>query len=64
MKLTNNRELNAIIHTWRLRGANVTVGRHIKIRFPNGRMVVVSVSPSDHRALMNIKADIRRATAS
>jgi predicted RNA binding protein YcfA (HicA-like mRNA interferase family) len=37
-------------------------GQHIKMRSPTGKMVTISVSPSDHRALLNIRADLRRAS--
>ncbi|MEQ8717739.1 MAG: hypothetical protein RIE08_09020 [Acidimicrobiales bacterium] len=33
---------------------------HIKVRCPNGRMVVGSSSPSDHRAMKEFAADLRR----
>lgn len=36
-------------------------GKHLKLRRPGCRVVVCSRTPSDHRALKNIAADLRRA---
>lgn len=33
---------------------------HYKLTHPCGGLVFVSLSPSDHRALLNIRGDIRR----
>jgi predicted RNA binding protein YcfA (HicA-like mRNA interferase family) len=35
--------------------------KHIKMRHPSGALVVVSRTASDRRAMLNIKADLRRA---
>ena len=35
-------------------------GKHLKWRHANGRLLVTSVSPSDHRAFDNILRDARR----
>ena len=42
-------------------GCTVTITRkgHLKVVRPGHRAIVVSHSPSDHRALNNIKRDIR-----
>jgi len=40
---------------------DVTGKRHLKLRAPDGRIVVVSVSPSDHRSTLNALATLRRA---
>jgi predicted RNA binding protein YcfA (HicA-like mRNA interferase family) len=36
-------------------------GKHVILRAPNGTRVVVSRSPSDHRAADNLRAMLRRA---
>jgi len=35
--------------------------RHYKLRHPSGALVVVSGSASDRRAILNVRADLRRA---
>lgn len=36
-------------------------GRHYMLRGPDGQTVTVSKTPSDWRAVKNIRADLRRA---
>lgn len=44
---------------WAVEGGG---GRHLKWLHPDGEtMVVTSATPSDHRALMNARSDLRRA---
>ena len=38
-----------------------TRGGHWKLTHPGGGIVVTSSSPSDHRALANVRAQLRRA---
>lgn len=35
-------------------------GRHLKLRSPKGALVIISRSPSDHRAIRNILSDLRK----
>lgn len=35
-------------------------GSHWRLVCPNGSRVIVSASPSDHRAVMNARRDLRR----
>lgn len=42
---------------WRL---IVTNGGHLKWAAPNGEVVFSSRTPSDRRAVMNLRADLRR----
>lgn len=42
------------------RGATLSQGRHLKLRLANGRLVTISRTASDRRAIKNIEADIRR----
>jgi hypothetical protein len=49
----------AITMGWRVKR---TGGNHIKAMSPDGNsVVVISGTPSDHRAIMNIRAAFRRA---
>jgi hypothetical protein len=41
-----------------------TAGGHLLIRLENGRSVIAAATPSDRRALRNIRAEIRRARRS
>ena len=46
-----------------LKGAKATLirtGKHEVWKLPNGNVIVVSVTASDRRAVMNVKGDIRR----
>lgn len=47
---------------WRDLGIRVesTNGGHLKLLLPNGHIVVVSSTPSDHRAIKNMVGDVRR----
>jgi predicted RNA binding protein YcfA (HicA-like mRNA interferase family) len=45
-------------HGWRVQP---TRGGHWKLTHPSGDAVVTSSSPSDRRALANLKAQLRRA---
>ena len=38
-----------------------TRGGHWRLLYPNGGIVVLSSTPSDHRALRNVRAQMRRA---
>ncbi len=37
-----------------------TNGNHYRIKLPNGRFVTASQSPCDYRALLNVRAQVRR----
>ncbi len=37
-----------------------TRGGHLRIRHMNGKSTTVSATPSDKRALLNVRADVRR----
>ena len=49
-------QAHAEAHGWRVEVG----GRHLKWRGPKGQLVVSAITPSDHRALMNIKSDLRK----
>ncbi len=38
-------------------------GKHLVWHHPNGSRIVTAITPSDHRALLNIRARMRRLTA-
>lgn len=38
-------------------------GDHLKLTHPSGWFLFVSKSPSDHRALSNVRGDLRRKAA-
>lgn len=40
-----------------------TRGDHLRVAHPSGWALSVSKSPSDHRALANVRADLRRKAA-
>lgn len=62
MKATRNKDLNKILDRVRKRGATIdSKGPHVKVRFPNGRLVIVGSTPSDHRAILNIERHLRHA---
>jgi hypothetical protein len=35
--------------------------KHLKLKHPSGAVVAISRTPSDHRAALNIRGDLRRA---
>jgi predicted RNA binding protein YcfA (HicA-like mRNA interferase family) len=58
--LTSNKELKKLLEEAEGYGWVFTKGnRHIKGRHPTGKTTTISISPSDRRALMNIKKDLR-----
>lgn len=63
MRYNTNKDFNTYIRSlvkqgWRYEAG----GRHCKLITPKGdRTVVVSFSPSDHRAMLNFKRDVRQA---
>jgi len=61
MMLTNNKELKKILKDAAEQGWAFSKGRgsHIKGKHPTGKTTTISVSPSDHRVLMNIQKDLR-----
>ena len=59
---TTDKDLNAFIAQCRKRGARFQrAGKHGKLILPNGRFVVVSISPSDsRRAIKNARQQVKR----
>lgn len=48
---------HARAHGWEL---TRTRGGHLRLRSPHGATVLFGCSPSDHRAVRNLRADLRR----
>lgn len=63
MKWCAEKEIDAELRTLERAGYRVTKAAHVKVIAPNGRTVTLSGTPSDHRAVRNIKADLRRLRA-
>lgn len=61
MMLTNNKDLKKILKDAQTRGWEFLKSPrgHIKGKHPSGKTATISVSPSDHRVLMNIEKDLR-----
>ena len=58
--LTANKELKLLLKDAESRGWVFSKGvRHIKGKHPSGKTATISVSPSDRRALMNIRKDLK-----
>lgn len=58
--LTSNKELKKVLKEAEGNGWVFAKGnRHIKGKHPSGKTTTISISPSDQRALMNIKKDLR-----
>jgi hypothetical protein len=57
------REMRDILRAAKLAGAVIRGGgaSHYVMRFPNGRTVTMSASPSDRRFAMQARGDIARA---
>lgn len=62
-KYSNNKEINKIVKSL-LREGWTTMGKnkHLRIESPNGTKMTVPFSPSDVRAELNFKQQIRRIT--
>jgi len=59
---TNNKDLNRAIRDLLRSGWTDETGKkHVKLKSPVGRTVVIGRTPSDHRTVQNVMADIRRA---
>lgn len=56
------KDMERLVARARDAGADVSGGseRHWKVRCPNGVLIIVACSPSDHRAVKNARARLRR----
>jgi hypothetical protein len=57
------RDLQKLITYAQARGWTVTktASGHIRLRHPSGALIYTGSTPSDHRAVRNAAADVRRA---
>jgi predicted RNA binding protein YcfA (HicA-like mRNA interferase family) len=61
MKYCSNKDTNKLILNLLKRGWGfVKSKKHLKLKTPNGKIVVVSRTPSDRRAYQNFLSDIGR----
>jgi len=61
MRYCHDKEINRLVSVLVRDGWNFTRGRHGKLRKPDGSgFVTIPNTPSDHRALLNLRRDIRR----
>ena len=61
MRCSNNKDISAIVRTLLNSGWRYMEGRkHGKIIAPNGKKLPVPGTPTDWRASMNFKRDVRR----
>ena len=57
-------DLKQLLRAAEARGWSVELtrrGAHVRLTHPSGGLVVAASTPSDHRALANLKAMLRRA---
>ncbi len=58
--LTSNKELRAILREAESAGWRFDKRKHHIIgKHPNGQTATISITPSDHRAVMNIKSSLK-----
>jgi hypothetical protein len=62
-KYSQNKDINCMVKQLIKEGWEpLRKNRHLMIKSPKGVTLTVPISPSDGRAVLNFKADIRRAT--
>lgn len=62
MKYTHNKELNKFVKNLIKMGWQpIKKTRHWQIKSPAGKVLTVPNTPSDSRAILNFKSDLRRA---
>jgi len=61
MKYSNDKDIAALVRNLILEGWRYhRGGRHGKLASPAGRRIPVPCTPSDHRAFLNFKRDLRK----
>ncbi len=64
MRFSKNKEISAIVQDLLANGWRYVAGKkHGKLIAPNGRMLPVPGTPSDWRASLNFRRDVRRVHA-
>ncbi len=61
MAVTWIRDLAALCSALDPKAVLDCTGKHVRINLSNGARVYVASTPSDHRALLNARRDIRKA---
>ena len=56
-----DREVRRLVRDLEANGWRVKQGRHLKLVAPTGKVVSISCTPSDKRAMQNILSDCRKA---
>ena len=57
-----NSEVRKLVGIAKSNGCRVQMtANHIKVFAPNGRIVLLPSTPSDHRALLNVRSELRKA---
>jgi hypothetical protein len=61
--MSMTKELKSLLKTAEDQGCRVVItpNNHYKVYVPGGKLVVISSTPSDNRAIENIKRDLRSA---
>ncbi|WP_457650357.1 hypothetical protein [Profundibacter sp.] len=63
MRHSKNKDINKLVQALIRSGAKVDKGtKHRKLRLESGRFVVIPSTPSDKRAFLNFKQDVKRAS--
>lgn len=61
MRYCHDKEINQLVASMVRDGWNYSRGRHGKLRKPDGSsFVTIPNTPSDYRAILNLRRDIRR----
>jgi hypothetical protein len=61
MDRTVNKDMKRLLRKAVKLGATLEQGRkHVKVRCPNGALVIVASTPSEHRAVLNARARLQR----
>ncbi|RWA52100.1 hypothetical protein AU476_19240 [Cupriavidus sp. UYMSc13B] len=57
----SKKEINELVHSLVCDGGEFVPGKkHGKLRLKSGKTITLPRSPSDYRAILNIKSDLRR----
>lgn len=60
-KYSKDKNINALVHQLLQRDEwDIRRGRHPVLTAPTGKRLTVPSTPSDHRAFLNFKLDVRR----
>lgn len=61
MKYSHNKDINSMVKELLRNGWDIVrSSKHVKLKSPTGRTLTVPSTPSDIRAVLNFRADIKR----